>query len=49
MDGIVTEVAVGVKRGSDELLSGSVLSSPNSNMSGMVVTGHERIDQISFS
>lgn len=40
MDGIVTEVAVGVKRGSDELLSGSVLSSPNSNMSGMVVTAN---------
>ncbi|RLW05703.1 hypothetical protein DV515_00004954 [Chloebia gouldiae] len=38
MDGIVTDVAVGVKRGSDELLSGSVLSSPNSNMSSMVVT-----------
>ncbi|CAK7312531.1 Polypyrimidine tract-binding protein 2 [Vulpes lagopus] len=37
MDGIVTEVAVGVKRGSDELLSGSVLSSPNSNMSSMVI------------
>lgn len=37
---IVTEVAVGVKRGSDELLSGSVLSSPNSNMSGMVVTAN---------
>ncbi|XP_054420939.1 polypyrimidine tract-binding protein 2 isoform X5 [Pteronotus mesoamericanus] len=40
MDGIVTEVTVGVKRGSDELLSGSVLSSPNSNMSGMVVTAN---------
>ncbi|KAM5295341.1 polypyrimidine tract-binding protein 2 isoform 4-T4 [Glossophaga mutica] len=40
MDGIVTEVAVGVKRGSDELLSGSVLSSPNSNMSSMVVTAN---------
>ncbi|XP_060058105.1 polypyrimidine tract-binding protein 2 isoform X1 [Erinaceus europaeus] len=40
MDGIVTEVAVGVKRGSDELLSGSVLSSPNSNMSNMVVTAN---------
>ncbi|OXB81492.1 UNVERIFIED_CONTAM: hypothetical protein H355_004398 [Colinus virginianus] len=39
MDGIVTDVAVGVKRGSDELLSGSVLNSPNSNMSSMVVTG----------
>ncbi|OXB66182.1 hypothetical protein ASZ78_012981 [Callipepla squamata] len=38
MDGIVTDVAVGVKRGSDELLSGSVLNSPNSNMSSMVVT-----------
>ncbi|XP_021776847.1 polypyrimidine tract-binding protein 2 isoform X11 [Papio anubis] len=37
---IVTEVAVGVKRGSDELLSGSVLSSPNSNMSSMVVTAN---------
>uniref|UniRef100_A0AC11AM72 Polypyrimidine tract binding protein 2 n=1 Tax=Ovis aries TaxID=9940 RepID=A0AC11AM72_SHEEP len=40
MDGIVTEVAVGVKRGSDELLSGSVLSSPNSNMTSMVVTAN---------
>ncbi|XP_020855221.1 polypyrimidine tract-binding protein 2 isoform X6 [Phascolarctos cinereus] len=40
MDGIVTDVAVGVKRGSDELLSGSVLSSPNSNMSSMVVTAN---------
>ncbi|PKU48173.1 polypyrimidine tract-binding protein 2 isoform x4 [Limosa lapponica baueri] len=40
MDGIVTEVAVGVKRGSDELLSGSVLNSPNSNMSSMVVTAN---------
>ncbi|KAJ7408782.1 Polypyrimidine tract-binding protein 2 [Willisornis vidua] len=39
MDGIVTDVPVGVKRGSDELLSGSVLNSPNSNMSSMVVTG----------
>lgn len=29
-----------MKRGSDELLSGSVLSSPNSNMSGMVVTAN---------
>ncbi|NWY96266.1 PTBP2 protein, partial [Loxia curvirostra] len=37
---IVTDVAVGVKRGSDELLSGSVLSSPNSNMSSMVVTAN---------
>nr|KAF6291440.1 polypyrimidine tract binding protein 2 [Myotis myotis] len=40
MDGIVTDVTVGVKRGSDELLSGSVLSSPNSNMSSMVVTAN---------
>ncbi|MXQ79676.1 hypothetical protein E5288_WYG007067 [Bos mutus] len=40
MDGIVTDVAVGVKRGSDELLSGSVLSSPNSNMTSMVVTAN---------
>ncbi|NWZ32601.1 PTBP2 protein, partial [Asarcornis scutulata] len=40
MDGIVTDVAVGVKRGSDELLSGSVLNSPNSNMSSMVVTAN---------
>ncbi|NXU89764.1 PTBP2 protein, partial [Xiphorhynchus elegans] len=37
---IVTDVAVGVKRGSDELLSGSVLNSPNSNMSSMVVTAN---------
>ncbi|KAH0512269.1 Polypyrimidine tract-binding protein 2 [Microtus ochrogaster] len=29
-----------LQRGSDELLSGSVLSSPNSNMSGMVVTAN---------
>ncbi|NWX45106.1 PTBP2 protein, partial [Steatornis caripensis] len=40
MDGIVTDVAVGVKRGPDELLSGSVLNSPNSNMSSMVVTAN---------
>ncbi|XP_048716455.1 polypyrimidine tract-binding protein 2 isoform X4 [Caretta caretta] len=40
MDGIVTDVAVGVKRGSDELLSGSVLNSPNSNMSSMVITAN---------
>ncbi|NWY56795.1 PTBP2 protein, partial [Chionis minor] len=40
MDGIVTDVTVGVKRGSDELLSGSVLNSPNSNMSSMVVTAN---------
>uniref|UniRef100_A0A6I8NZ44 Polypyrimidine tract binding protein 2 n=1 Tax=Ornithorhynchus anatinus TaxID=9258 RepID=A0A6I8NZ44_ORNAN len=40
MDGMVTDVAVGVKRGSDELLSGTVLSSPNSNMSSMVVTAN---------
>ncbi|KAM6414926.1 polypyrimidine tract-binding protein 2 isoform 5-T5 [Rhynochetos jubatus] len=40
MDGIVTDVAVGVKRGSDELLSCSVLNSPNSNMSSMVVTAN---------
>ncbi|XP_070602633.1 polypyrimidine tract-binding protein 2 isoform X3 [Erythrolamprus reginae] len=40
MDGIVTDVAVGVKRGSDELLSGSVLNSPNSNMSSIVVTAN---------
>uniref|UniRef100_G1NY20 Polypyrimidine tract-binding protein 2 n=1 Tax=Myotis lucifugus TaxID=59463 RepID=G1NY20_MYOLU len=31
---------LGTKRGSDELLSGSVLSSPNSNMSSMVVTAN---------
>ncbi|XP_009869367.1 PREDICTED: polypyrimidine tract-binding protein 2-like, partial [Apaloderma vittatum] len=37
---IVTDVAVGVKRGSDELLSGSVLNSPNSHMSSMVVTAN---------
>uniref|UniRef100_A0A670JAL0 Polypyrimidine tract binding protein 2 n=1 Tax=Podarcis muralis TaxID=64176 RepID=A0A670JAL0_PODMU len=37
---IVTDVAVGVKRGSDELLSGSVLNSPNSNMSSIVVTAN---------
>ncbi|KAG5847380.1 polypyrimidine tract-binding protein 2-like isoform X1 [Anguilla rostrata] len=30
MDGIVSDVAVGVKRGSDELLSGSLYNSPNS-------------------
>ncbi|XP_066548611.1 polypyrimidine tract-binding protein 2 isoform X2 [Amia ocellicauda] len=40
MDGIVTDVAVGVKRGSDELLSSSLYNSPNSNMSGMVVTAN---------
>nr|XP_008107425.1 PREDICTED: polypyrimidine tract-binding protein 2 isoform X3 [Anolis carolinensis] len=37
---IVTDVAVGVKRGSDELLSGSVLSSPTTNMSSIVVTAN---------
>ncbi|KAM4022059.1 polypyrimidine tract-binding protein 2 [Anomaloglossus baeobatrachus] len=36
MDGIVTDVAVGVKRGSDELLSGSVLNGPSSNMTSLV-------------
>ncbi|KAM8930591.1 polypyrimidine tract-binding protein 2 [Pelodytes ibericus] len=40
MDGIVTDVAVGVKRGSDELLSGSVLNGPSSNMSSIVVTAN---------
>ncbi|KAJ8409524.1 hypothetical protein AAFF_G00229250 [Aldrovandia affinis] len=30
MDGIVSDVAVGVKRGSDELLAGSLYNSPNS-------------------
>eukprot|EP00079_Xenopus_tropicalis_P024223 XP_012816778.1 PREDICTED: polypyrimidine tract-binding protein 2 isoform X2 [Xenopus tropicalis] len=40
MDGIVTDVPVGVKRGSDELLSGSVLNGPSSNMSSVVVTAN---------
>ncbi|MEE6495744.1 hypothetical protein FKM82_002136 [Ascaphus truei] len=40
MDGIVTDVAVGVKRGSDELLSGSVLNGPSTNMSSIVVTAN---------
>ncbi|XP_064416091.1 polypyrimidine tract-binding protein 2 isoform X2 [Latimeria chalumnae] len=40
MDGIVTDVAVGLKRGSDELLSASVLNGPNSNMSSIVVTAN---------
>ncbi|XP_033884694.1 polypyrimidine tract-binding protein 2-like isoform X1 [Acipenser ruthenus] len=40
MDGIVTDVAVGVKRGSDELLSSSLYNSPNSSISGMVVTAN---------
>ncbi|KAG8555596.1 hypothetical protein GDO81_017753 [Engystomops pustulosus] len=40
MDGIVTDVAVGVKRGSDELLSGSVLNGPSSNMTSIVVTAN---------
>ncbi|MBN3289521.1 PTBP2 protein, partial [Polypterus senegalus] len=40
MDGVVSDVAVGVKRGSDELLSSSLYNSPNSNMSGMVVTAN---------
>ncbi|KAJ1171750.1 hypothetical protein NDU88_003608 [Pleurodeles waltl] len=40
MDGIVSDVAVGVKRGSDELLSGSVLNGPNTNMSSIVVTAN---------
>uniref|UniRef100_A0A8C9TE93 Polypyrimidine tract binding protein 2a n=1 Tax=Scleropages formosus TaxID=113540 RepID=A0A8C9TE93_SCLFO len=35
MDGIVSDVAVGVKRGSDELLSGSLYNSPSSGMSGI--------------
>ncbi|XP_078264406.1 polypyrimidine tract-binding protein 2b isoform X4 [Rhinoraja longicauda] len=39
MDGILTDVAVGIKRGSDEL-SGAILSSPNSNMSTVVVTAN---------
>ena len=38
MDGVVTKVAVGIKRGSDEILSGSVLGSPDSNMTSMVGT-----------
>ncbi|XP_069497631.1 polypyrimidine tract-binding protein 2 isoform X2 [Ambystoma mexicanum] len=36
MDGVVSDVAVGVKRGSDELLPGGVLNGPNSNMSSIV-------------
>lgn len=40
MDGIVTDVAVGVKRGSDELLSGSVLNGPSSNLNSIVVTAN---------
>ncbi|XP_053550033.1 polypyrimidine tract-binding protein 2 [Bombina bombina] len=40
MDGIVTDVAVGVKRGSDELLSGNVLNGPSSNISSIVVTAN---------
>ncbi|XP_044157179.1 polypyrimidine tract-binding protein 2 [Bufo gargarizans] len=40
MDGIATDVAVGVKRGSDELLSGSVLNGPSSNMTSLVVTAN---------
>ncbi|XP_061094154.1 polypyrimidine tract-binding protein 2 isoform X2 [Conger conger] len=36
MDGIVSDVAVGVKRGSDELLSSSLYSSPSSGMSNIV-------------
>ncbi|MEE6495742.1 hypothetical protein FKM82_002136 [Ascaphus truei] len=39
-DDIVTDVAVGVKRGSDELLSGSVLNGPSTNMSSIVVTAN---------
>ncbi|XP_062920665.1 polypyrimidine tract-binding protein 2 isoform X3 [Mobula hypostoma] len=39
MDGILTDVAVGIKRGSDEL-SGTILSSPNSTMSSVVVTAN---------
>ncbi|XP_030624387.1 polypyrimidine tract-binding protein 2 isoform X2 [Chanos chanos] len=35
MDGIASDVAVGVKRGSDELLSGSLYNSPNSGMSSI--------------
>ena len=38
MDGVVTKVAVGIKRESDEILSGSVLGSPDSNMTSMVGT-----------
>ncbi|XP_039591759.1 polypyrimidine tract-binding protein 2 isoform X3 [Polypterus senegalus] len=40
MHSVVSDVAVGVKRGSDELLSSSLYNSPNSNMSGMVVTAN---------
>lgn len=40
MDGIVTDVAVGVKRGSDELLSGGVLNGPSTNMTSIVVTAN---------
>ncbi|XP_077308994.1 polypyrimidine tract-binding protein 2 [Lithobates pipiens] len=40
MDGIVTDVAVGVKRGSDELLSGSVLNGPSANLNSIVVTAN---------
>ncbi|KAJ8397553.1 hypothetical protein AAFF_G00438290 [Aldrovandia affinis] len=36
MDGIVSDVAVGVKRGSDELLSSSLYNSPSSGMSNIV-------------
>ncbi|KAL2085580.1 hypothetical protein ACEWY4_018900 [Coilia grayii] len=35
MDGIVSDVGVGVKRGSDELLSSSLYNSPNSGMSSI--------------
>ncbi|XP_068095857.1 polypyrimidine tract-binding protein 2 isoform X1 [Hyperolius riggenbachi] len=40
MDGIVSDVAVGVKRGSDELLSGSGLNGPSSNLNSIVVTAN---------
>ncbi|XP_041063866.1 polypyrimidine tract-binding protein 2 isoform X2 [Cetorhinus maximus] len=39
MDGILTDVTVGIKRGSDEL-SGTILSSSNSTMSSVVVTAN---------
>ncbi|XP_030624392.1 polypyrimidine tract-binding protein 2 isoform X7 [Chanos chanos] len=41
MDGIASDVAVGVKRGSDELLSGSLYNSPNSGMSNGTSNGSD--------
>ncbi|XP_023660415.1 polypyrimidine tract-binding protein 2 isoform X2 [Paramormyrops kingsleyae] len=36
MDGIVSDVAIGVKRGSDELMSSSLYNSPTSGLTGIV-------------